>query len=217
MVAEWRYAEVGVGAAMAPGSQAWNGAWARLGERTHQDEHEARPTTVDPLRRVGEDRADRRGAGRLTDQHEAAQHRQATGAGDEQGLAWPRSRAASGRRRSRSAGTSVIDVSSQNRYSANRLSAITRPNIAPPNATSSEAVRTAFARGEVGPGVHADEHADAGHEAQHQEREAGEPEREVEAERGNPFDLLGDGASVGDLPAGPRPRPSAATNGRAAT
>ena len=28
MVAEWRYAETGVGAAIAPGSQEWKGAWA---------------------------------------------------------------------------------------------------------------------------------------------------------------------------------------------
>ena len=85
IVAECRYALTGVGATIAPGSQAWNGICADLVNAPSRISTRA-TVTASPPGRVGEDGAEPVRAGGLAEDDEAGEHRQRAGAGDQQGL-----------------------------------------------------------------------------------------------------------------------------------
>ena len=85
MAAAWRYALTGVGAAIAPGSQKWNGKIADLLSAPTRMSTSAASTTG-PVGRLGEDLRDARGAGVDDHQHDADQHHETAERGDQQRL-----------------------------------------------------------------------------------------------------------------------------------
>ena len=84
-MAECRYALTGVGATIAPGSQPWNGYWADLVKAPMAIEHQ-RGGDRSAGRRVGQDLAELVGARLLAQDHEAEEHGEPAGTGDEDRL-----------------------------------------------------------------------------------------------------------------------------------
>ncbi len=174
----------------------------RLGEGTHQDQHE-RHRHGRATGRIGQDRAERRGASGLPEQHEAAEHRQSTCPGDQESL------------HRGAPGPGPFDVGPDEHEGADggelpehvQREQVVRDD-QPEHRSTERDQQRGGANGlgpgrEVGAGVDADQHADAGDEAEHQQREAREAERQLEAERGNPAHALGHGAAVGHVAALP--------------